>query len=255
MELIDSHCHIDVTDFDADRAEVLAACRARGVGQIVVPAVERNTWDKLLAVCHQNPGLYPALGLHPMYIAQHQDGDLTALVRALADHPEVVAVGEIGLDFYVADLDRERQRTLFEGQLQIAKAAQLPVLLHVRKAHAEVLESLKRFQPVGGIAHAFNGSMEIAKQYLDLGFKLGFGGAMTYPQAKKLRRLASELPLSAIVLETDAPDMEGEQYHGQRNSPAYLADYLAVLAELRGESVEDIAKATSANVREVLNLS
>lgn len=255
MELIDSHCHIDVSEFDADRAAVLARCRRAGVTRLVVPAVDAARWPGLIALCRAETGLYPALGLHPIYLQQHGDGAVQWLEQQLAITPEVVAIGEIGLDFYVAELDRQQQQVLFEAQLTLARDANLPVLLHIRKAHDQVLSTLRRIRVKGGIAHAFSGSMEQARQFIELGFKLGFGGTMTYAGANKIRRLARELPLAAIVLETDAPDMVGEAHRGQRNSPEYLPEYLQALAQLRGEDAASIARQTTLNTCQVLGLS
>jgi len=251
MEIVDSHCHLDVADFDADRDTVLADCRVQGVTRIVVPGIVAPGWDKLLQVCQQ-PGLYPALGLHPVYLDEHGEDDLKMLEQRLLDETDVVAVGEIGLDFYLTGLDRQRQIELFEAQLVIANMVNLPVILHVRKAHDQVIAILKRFRPKGGIVHAFNGSLEQAQQYINLGFKLGFGGMLTYERSSKLRSLAKQLPLESMVLETDAPDMSGEPCRGQRNSPQYLPQYLAVLAALRDESAERVAAVTTQNVMSVL---
>ncbi len=255
MELIDTHCHIDVDDFDADRDAVLAECRSRDVNRLIVPAVAAAGWDKLLEICRQQDGLYPALGLHPVYVDVHSQADLDALEQRIGAEPDVVAVGEIGLDFFLAELDQQRQLKLFEAQLAIAAAANLPVILHVRKAHAQVIDLLKRFKPRGGFVHAFNGSLDQASQYIDLGFKLGFGGMLTYERSRKLRRLAKELPLESMVLETDAPDMSGKICHGQRNSPQYLPDYLAALASIRQESPAYIAEKTTNNAITVLSLN
>lgn len=252
MEIIDSHCHLDVVDFDADRDTVLADCRAQGVSRIVVPGIVAPGWDKLLQVCRQHKGLYPALGLHPVYVDEHGADDLKILEQCLVDASDVVAVGEIGLDFFLVDLDRQRQIELFEAQLAIAQTAALPVILHVRKAHDQVVSILKRFRPKGGIVHAFNGSLEQAQQYIGLGFKLGFGGMITYERSRKLRSLAKQLPLESLVLETDAPDMSGQPCRGQRNSPQYLPQYLAVLAEVRGEPAEHVAAVTTQNAMAVL---
>jgi len=255
MEIIDSHCHLDVEDFDADREAVLADCRARGVNRFVVPGITAATWGRLLELCRKYEGLYPALGLHPYYVAEHRQAHIAALEKRLADEPEVVAVGEIGLDFYIDNPDRERQVELFEAQLAIAETASMPVIVHVRKAHNQVLKSLKRTAfTSGGIMHAFNGSLEQAREYIGLGFKLGFGGMITYERSHKLRSLAGELPLESIVMETDAPDMSGDICHGRRNSPQYLPHYLAVLAELRDMPAEEVAQATSANTVAVLRL-
>ena len=253
MEIIDTHCHLDVADFDADRQAVLARARAGGVAGIVVPGVLARDWERLWQLCATEPDLYPALGLHPVYLDQHREADLQIL-EALLDSHRPVAVGEIGLDYFVADPDRARQQALFEAQLELARAARLPVILHVRKAHDRVLSTLKRIRVCGGTSHAFNGSLQQAAQYIDLGFKLGFGGMLTYPRSSKLRALARELPVESIVLETDAPDMAVARHHGERNSPEYLPDCLAALAEVRAEEPAAMARHTTANAREVLGL-
>ena len=248
MDLIDTHCHLDVAEFDADRAAVLARARAAGVVAQVVPAIHRAGWPRLLALCGAAPDLHPALGLHPVYLEQHRDDDLSALVDVLAAH-RPVAIGEIGLDWYVEELDRARQQHLFERQLAIARDADLPVILHVRRAHDAVLATLRRLRVRGGVAHAYSGSLEQARQYLDLGFRLGFGGMLTFERSTRLRRLARELPLEAIVLETDAPDLTVASHRGQRNSPEYLPECLAALAEVRAEDPARVAAQTTANAR------
>ncbi len=254
MPLFDTHCHLDFPDFDADRAEVLARARAAGVERLLIPGVTAEHWPRVLDVCRREQGLYPALGLHPMFIDQHTAGDLQALQQALVDNRDVVAVGEIGLDFFLPELDRTAQQTLFDAQLVIARDAGLPVVLHVRKAHDAVLASLKKTTVKGGIVHAFNGSLEQAQRYIEMGFKLGFGGMLTFESAHKLHRLARELPLDAIVLETDAPDMSGAAYRGQRNSPAYLPEYLDALITQRPETRDDITQRLWCNSCQVFNL-
>lgn len=252
--LIDTHCHLDVSDFDLDRDRVLAEARRRGVGPIVVPAIHAAGWPGLLALCRRESGLYPALGLHPVFLDQHRPGDLEELAGLIAREGPV-AVGEIGLDFFLLALDRERQRALFTRQLDLAAAARLPVLIHARKAHDEVLACLRRHPVPGGIIHAFNGSLQQAQQYLAMGFKLGFGGMLTFAQSSRLRALATALPLDALVLETDAPDMSGSAHRGERNSPAYLPEVLQVLAQVRGQEAAYLAEQTSHNAREVLDLT
>lgn len=252
--LIDSHCHLDAPDFNADRIEVLVRCREMGVTTFVIPGVSAQGWDALLAFASAEQGVHPALGLHPVYLANHRSQDLIRLAALLAARTEIVAVGEIGLDYFIVDLARSRQHELFCAQLVIAQAANRPVLLHVRKAHDEVLAALRRHKVCGGIVHAFNGSMQQAMQYIELGFVLGFGGALTYERAHKLHRLARELPLESIVLETDAPDMVPSLHRGERNSPEYLPEILAVLARIRDESPEQLAGQTTRNVRRVLRL-
>jgi TatD DNase family protein len=253
MALIDTHCHLDVEEFDADRPEVIVRARAAGVTGIVVPAIHAAGWSGLIGLCAAEPDLYPALGLHPVYLDQHRDARLAELERRIAE-TRPVAVGEIGLDFYLRELDRARQQALFEAQLAIARTAGLPVLIHARKSHDQVLATLRRIRVPGGIAHAFSGSLEQARQYVDLGFLLGFGGMLTFERSRKIRILAQALPIEAIVLETDAPDLTVVSHRGERNSPEYLPDVLAALSEVRGEDPAALAEATSRNARELLGL-
>lgn len=253
MDLIDTHCHIDVEEFAADRDAVLARSRAAGVSRMLVPAVAARGWRFLLDLCRSEAGLLPALGLHPVYLDRHTDADAAALAEWVG-RERPVAVGEIGLDYFVEELDRQRQQALFEAQLQVAREADLPVILHVRKAHDQVLATLRRIRVRGGIAHAYNGSLVQAQQYIDLGFKLGFGGMLTYERSSKLRTLARELPLEALVLETDAPDLTVASHRGERNSPEYLPECLQALAEVRGESPAVVAQATTRNAEQVFGL-
>ena len=253
MELIDTHCHLDLPAFDADRKAVLQRSRDNAVVGIVVPGVLACGWDALWECCINEASLYPALGLHPVYLEEHAAGDVQALEAQLATR-RPVAIGEIGLDYYVDGLDHARQQSLFEAQLQIARAAGLPVILHVRKSHDQVLAILKRIHVRGGIAHAFNGSLQQASRYSDLGFKLGFGGMLTYERSTKLRALARALPIDSIVLETDAPDMTVSRHQGDRNSPEYLPYCLKALSEVRDKDPEEAARITTANAREVFSL-
>lgn len=254
MELFDTHCHLDVEEFDVDRPAVLATARRAGVAHILVPGVNRTGWARLWALCEGQQGLYPALGLHPVFLDHHRlPEDLDALQAFLQTH-RPLAIGEIGLDHHLPHLDRRRQQALFEAQLAIAEALHLPVVLHVRKAHDPVLDTLRRHHLVGGFCHAFNGSLQQAHRYLELGFRLGFGGMLTYPNARHLHQLAGSLPLDAMVLETDAPDMTGFCHRYQRNSPAYLPEVLLTLAELRGETAEEIAATTTATAKAVLGV-
>ncbi len=261
---IDSHCHLDAPEFDVDRDAVVAAARAAGVGQIVMPAVEVAHFLALQRLARATGFAY-ALGIHPLYVDRADDDDLDRLRDALAaarDDPRLVAVGEIGLDHAVPGLDRDRQQHFYRAQLKLARDAALPVILHVRRSADALLAGLRRIDVSGGIAHAFNGSVVQAGQFVDRGFRLGFGGAMTFDRALQIRVLASGLPAGALVLETDAPDIPphwlyrtaAERAAGQisRNAPAELPRIGAVLATLRGWTLDQTARITGANVRAAL---
>lgn len=235
--LTDTHCHLDFPEFDQDREYIIRQCLEQHISTIVVPGVSQKHWPRLLTICHQLDGLYPALGLHPCFLHDHQPSDLTLLAQH-CESKSVIAIGEIGLDFYVAGLDRNSQRHYFSEQLQIARQYQLPVLIHARKSHDEILRFLKSITVKAGIIHAYSGSYEQAKEYLKLGFKLGFGGAFTYPRATRLRSLVARLPLDAWVLETDAPDMSPVNHRGQRNSPRYLTEIASTFIDLYDNPVE-----------------
>ncbi|MEH3022831.1 MAG: TatD family hydrolase [Pseudomonas oryzihabitans] len=249
--LIDTHNHLDYPGFDAERPALLAECARQGVVRQVLIGVEREQWPQLWRVATANPGLYAAPGLHPLYLARHQDADLEALRAFCLDHREnerLCAIGEIGLDYFIEAPDKARQAWFFERQVRLAMELELPVLLHVRRAHADVVKILKRLKPPrAGIAHAFSGSYEEAREYLRLGFKLGLGGAPTWPQARRLQRVLPRLPLDAIVLETDAPDMPPAMHPDVRNSPTHLPAICAALAPLWDISAETLATTTSRN--------
>ena len=246
--LIDTHCHLDAREFDADRSDVVAAARRSGVGTIVVPAVECASFAAVARVCSDYPGCAGAFGIHPMYVEQAREADMEVLrATLLAQRGSVVAVGEIGLDHFVPGRDENRQEFCFVAQLKLAREFDLPVILHVRRAIDAVLKQLRRYRPRGGIAHAFNGSALQADEFIKLGFKLGFGGTMTYPRALRIRELAANLPLEAMVLETDAPDIPPVWLARRRNQPGELARIAAELALLRGMPVDQIARITGAN--------
>lgn len=256
IELIDTHCHLDAAEFDADRDEMYRRAKV-GAGEtariiaFVVPAVERANFGAVASVCREFPGCAPAYGIHPLYVDRACPEDLDALRDTLRREP-AVAVGEIGLDRHVEPRDDARQMFYFVEQLKIAREFGLPVLLHVRRAIDPILTALRAIRVVGGIAHAFNGSREQADEFLKLDFKLGFGGAMTYPGSKRIREMAASLPLEAIVLETDAPDIPPVWRAGGRTEPADLSRIAAILAQLRGLSLVEATTATTANALAVL---
>ena len=255
LDLFDTHCHLDLPVFDADRKALLEKCASKGINNILIPAVTKESWRILRMHVALNKPCHAALGLHPMFMDQHEEQHLDDLDMALG-LPPVVAVGEIGLDFYESRDNQEKQEQFFRAQLKIARKHKLPVILHVRKAHEEVLKHLSMMQfSEGGIVHAYNGSLQQAKRYIEMGFKLGFGGTMTFERSVKIRELAKMLPLEAIVLETDAPDMVPSTSQSERNTPVHLLDNFKALCELRDESPADIAKITTANARSVLRMS
>lgn len=251
--LIDSHCHLDAAEFDRDRAEVIARARAAGVRAQVLPAVSAASWPGLRDVCASAPGLYPAYGLHPMYLQEHRDEHLAQL-RDWIERERPVAVGECGLDFFVEGLDPERQQIVFDSQLRLARDFDLPLIVHARRAVDQVLASIRRFGPLRGVVHSFSGSEDQARRLIDAGFLLGLGGPVTYERAQRLRRIAMSIPLEALLLETDAPDQPDAEMRGQRNEPARLPMVCATIAALRGIAPDALAKATSRNALQLFGL-
>ncbi|MBG8560598.1 TatD family hydrolase [Pseudomonas qingdaonensis] len=255
MRLVDTHTHLDFPDFDADRSEVLGQARRAGVERMVVLGVYQDNWQRVWELVKSDPQLYAAFGLHPVYLEQHRPEHLLALgdwLSQLRGDRQLCAVGEFGLDYYVAELDRERQQALFEAQLQLAVDFDLPALLHVRRSHADVIARLKRFKLArGGIVHAFAGSYEEAREYRRLGFRLGLGGAATWPQALRLRKVLPRLGLDGVVLETDSPDMAPAMYAGVRNSPVHLPQIAVALAEVMGVAPQVLAEASTRNACEL----
>ncbi len=262
---IDTHCHLDAPEFAPDVDAVRAQARAAGVQHLVIPAVQVAHAAAARSLAHRHGDSY-ALGIHPLYTPQAADDDLERLAELLEQQrgdPHLVAVGEIGLDFFVPGLDAERQTRFYRAQLQLARRLDLPVILHVRRSADALFKGLRELPVPGGIAHAFNGSLQQARAFMALGFKLGFGGALSYERALQLRRLATALPIEALVLETDAPDMPphwlyrtaAERAAGQpqgRNTPAELPRIAQVLADLRGMPLQALAQQTRANALQAL---
>ena len=252
--LVDSHSHFDAAEFDADRAAAHARADEAGVLAHVLPAVAAAGWPKLKAVCTELPGLYPAYGLHPMYLDAHRPEHLTEL-RGWIERERPVAVGECGLDFFVEGLDADTQQLYFDAQLRLAREFDLPVIVHARRAVDAVIASVRRIGGLRGVVHSFSGSTEQAAQLHKLGFLLGIGGPVTYERAKRLRGLVATMPLEQLLLETDAPDQPDVDHRGERNEPAYLTKVLDVVAELRGVPAEVVATATTANAERLFNLT
>ncbi|MCM2680512.1 TatD family hydrolase [Echinimonas agarilytica] len=240
--IFDTHCHLDFDVFNNDRADVLTRCCRQGVSRVLVPAVQRSDWQRVIDLA-ENPMLRFALGLHPCWIEHHQPADLKRLEDLLTVKPNgLVAVGECGLDKVAAPEDMPKQLEFLRAQLELAHQCDLPVILHVRKAHSELQSELKKLNGIRGVIHAFSGSYELALSYINLGLKLGIGGTITYDRAAKTRAAVARLPLASLLLETDAPDMPLSGRQGQRNSPEYTPKVLSVLAELRGQNQDDVAE-------------
>ena len=253
MRLVDSHSHFDAAEFDADRAAAHARAVAAGVDIQIVPAVDAAGWPKLRQTCAELPGLWPAYGLHPMYLDAHRPEHLTAL-RAWIERERPLAVGECGLDYFVEGLDAEAQSFYFDGQLRLAREFDLPVIVHARRAVDAVIAAIRRIGGLRGVVHSFSGSAEQAAQLHRLGFLLGIGGPVTYARANRLRELVAGMPLEQLLLETDSPDQPGATHRGQRNEPAHLLEVLDAIATLRKVPRDDIAAATRENAVRLFNL-
>lgn len=253
LPLIDTHCHLDIAAFDADRAEQVSRCQAAGMQAILVPGVTQAGWARLRAVCESLPLLHPAFGLHPCYLAEHESGHLDALEQQL--QAGAIAVGEIGLDTFHGDQDLVQQQALFAAQVAIARQHRLPLMLHARKTHDLLLKELRRQRfAEGGVVHAFSGSLQQARHFIEQGFAIGFGGAATYERALKLRAILKALPAEWIVLETDAPDILPSFARDGHNTPFHLFRMAEVLAEVRQMPVQELAAITTGNAARIFRL-
>ena len=251
--LIDTHCHLDAAEFDEDRSHVIETAHQAGVKAILIPSVAASNFRTVRELAHAMPGGAYALGIHPMYVLDASEEDLVTLRAAVSQNmgdPRLVAIGEIGLDFFVPEIStgeaRERQEHFYAAQLDLAVEFGLPVLLHVRRSQDALLKQLRKRPQIGGMAHAFNGSLQQAQQFIELGFALGMGGAMTYTRALQIRRLATQLPLTSLVLETDSPDIPPSWLvTNRRNTPGQTAGVARALAELRGMDPDELARVTA----------
>lgn len=253
MVLVDSHCHLDAAEFDHDRDVVVARARSGGITRQIVPAIDAAGWPKMREICSRSPGLFPAYGMHPMYLDAHRPEHLVQL-RDWIERERPVAVGECGLDYFVEDLDRDAQSHYFQAQLQLAREFDLPLVVHARRAVDAVIAAVRKVGKLRGVVHSFSGSPEQARQLWELGFMIGLGGPVTYERANRLRRLATDMPLEHLLLETDAPDQPDAGIRGQRNEPARLANVLKVIAELRGVDEAEVAAITTANAERLFAL-
>ncbi len=253
MELTDTHCHLDDDRFDDCREQVVARAALAGVARMVVPATTANRWEKVKQVCADHDGLYPAYGLHPMLVEQHQVAHLRELDEWL-EREQPIAVGECGIDFFHSKVDEKWQRQLFLEQLQLANSHHLPLIVHVRKAMDEVISLLRKHARYGGVVHSFSGSWQQALQLHDLGFKLGIAATVGFERARKLRAVVAAMPDDALLLESDAPDQPGAAHRGQLNQPAYIVEQLQTIAELRQCTVEDLAATLNQNASQLFKI-
>ena len=253
---IDTHCHFDFPPFVHDAQQSIAQAAAHGVRQIIVPAISADRFALVSELAASHPALFAALGLHPLFIDRHDDAALAALADRLRQpDPKCVAVGEIGLDLYMENPRFERQKALLAAQFHLAKQANLPVILHSRRTHDPLAAMLRQHKlPATGVVHGFAGSQSQAEAFIKLGYAIGVGGTITYERAQKTRRTFAALPLSSLLLETDAPDMPLAGYQGQPNRPERAALTFEVLCQLRSEPAEEIAAALNVNTRRIFNL-
>ena len=252
--LVDSHVHLDLPPFHTDRDSVIARARDAGVRQLVVPAVDLDSWSGIAKLARDEVDVHPAYGLHPVYLARHQPAHLDQLATWLNDNP-AVAVGEIGLDFHQPESDRDLQRHYFTNQLQLAGERRLPVIVHARQALEEVILTLRQVDGLRGVVHSFSGSEQQARRLWEIGFHLGIGGPVTYERAQRLRHIVATMPIGFLLLESDAPDQPDANHRGQRNEPARLIEVLRCVAALRGESEAHVAEATTGNARRLFGIA
>lgn len=253
IQLIDSHIHLDDARFDFDRKALIQMAQMAGVEGFIVPAVSVNRFPAVLKVAQEHPEVAYTLGLHPYYINQHSATDLEFLAESLQGSG-AIGVGECGLDYFLKDLDRDKQQLVFEAQVILAKHMNLPLVLHVRGAVDDVFATLKKHGHYRAVMHSFNGSIEQARQIMAKGIFLGFGPAVCNPQAKKLKELIESVPVEAMMLETDAPDQPFYDRAGKRNLPIDLTRVNHEIARIKGIEPDELAAQTTANVKHLFNL-
>ena len=254
MQLVDTHCHLDFDCFDHDRQQVIARAHASHVEKIIIPATQKKFWPRIKQLCQPQTDLYACYGLHPYWVTEHSQHELTELEKTLTEN-NAVGVGECGLDFRPGQADRALQQDIFETQLSIAQTMALPVIIHAVHATEAVINILKKYPNLRGMVHSYSGSHEQAVQLIDLGFYLGIGGAITYTPNSKLHYVVSKIPLTALLLETDAPDQPDLLHKNKRNEPAYITSTLQAIANIKKEDSELIAQQTTQNVSKLFGIS
>jgi TatD DNase family protein len=253
LHFIDAHCHLDFAVFDGDRPQVLQRATDTGINDIIIPGTQIMHWDRIRAMCDAHKQLHACYGLHPYWVTSHKTQDLLQLESYIHQH-RPVAIGECGLDFRPQQADKKMQLDFFKYQLNIAVEHQLPVVIHSVKATEAVIETIKQFKNLTGMVHSYSGSAEQARQLIDLNFFISASGSVTYDGAKKLKQTIKEIPLTSLLIETDAPDQADQENHDKRNEPSFLINTARVIAELREVSLEEIARQTTANAKLLYSL-
>ena len=253
IQLIDSHCHLDFEEFDNDRPEVLQRAKDNNISDIIIPGTEKIFWDRVRSLCETNPQLHACYGLHPYWLNRQNKQDIQQLDKYIEIN-RPVALGECGLDFRPQQTDKKTQLYFFEAQLAIANNNQLPVVIHSVKATETVIQTIKKFKSLTGMIHSYSGSSEQAKQLIALNFLISVSGSITYDKTKKIKAVVKEIPLTSLLLETDAPDQPDQKNAGKRNEPAYLINTLNAISLIREESQESITKQTTINARALFNI-
>ncbi len=249
--LVDTHAHLQWASFDKDREKVISRAKKVGVEYIVNIGFDVDGSRKAVELAQKHKGLYATVGIHP-HNASQIDQDVLNKIRQLSEKPKVVAVGEIGLDYYRNLSPREAQKKAFEAQLTLAEASGLPVVIHDREAHADVLEILSKHNgKTTGIMHCFSGSREMAEQCVELGFYISFAGPVTFPNSHRLHEIAKWVDMNRVLLETDSPWLAPQEMRGKRNEPAFLLFTAKKIAKLKGISLDELAQATTENVKEI----
>lgn len=252
-KLIDAHCHLDFKMFDIDRPQVLRRAEEKNISDIIIPGTQKKYWDRIRSLSSEHLNLHPCYGLHPYWAKQHDRQDLKLLHEYIATN-RPVGLGECGLDFRPGQADKTLQLSFFEAQLIIAEEYGLPVIIHSVNATETVIRILREHKNITGMIHSYSGSLEQARQLVDLNFYISIGGSVTYERAKKVRKVAVEIPLTALLVETDAPDQPDSLHQEQRNEPAFLINTVNAIAGLRKESIEEISRQTTSNTRRLFKI-
>ena len=251
--IIDSHCHLDFKVFNADREQVIERARKVGVSKIIIPGVMRKTWPDIKLCCENHAELYPCYGLHPYFIDQHNESDIQNLRNYIESNPPI-AIGECGLDFYLKNLDQDKQLFYFEQQLDIALEFNLPVVIHARKSTEAVINAIAKRPGLKGMIHSYSGSYEQAIKLISLNFYLSFGGPISYEKSSRLRNVVKSLPLDSLLVETDAPDQPTSNAPSRRNEPSFITEVIKHIARLHSTTEEEVARITSENAKKLFQL-